>query len=125
MAWDPAQYHKFTSERARPFADLLAQVRAERPGRVADLGCGTGELTRALAERWPDARVVGIDSSPDMLARARPQAIPGRLDFVQADVTSWSADGPLDLIVSNAAFHWVGDHDGLMARLALMLAPGG
>jgi trans-aconitate 2-methyltransferase len=125
MAWDAVQYLKFAGERGRPFADLIAQVRSERPARVADLGCGAGNLTHTLAERWPDAQVVGVDSSPEMLAKAHPLAIPGRLGFVESDLASWSPDGPLDLIVSNAALHWVPDHDGLLSRLAGMLAPGG
>lgn len=127
MSWDAAQYQKFAGERARPFADLLAQVRIEHPGRIADLGCGTGHLTRTLSQRWPQSQVVGIDNSAQMLAQAHPQAIPGWLRFEQADLASWTPDeGPLDLIVSNAALHWVGDHEGLLTRLAGMLArPGG
>ena len=123
--WDAAQYAKFSQERSRPFADLLARVHREKAGVIVDLGCGTGQLTRTLAERWPDAVVTGVDSSPQMLEKARPLEIPGRLDFVLADVASWSADRPLDLMVSNAALHWVGDHAGLLSRLAGMLAPGG
>jgi trans-aconitate 2-methyltransferase len=123
--WDARQYLKFSDERARPFADLLAQVRRPEAGFIADLGCGTGNLTRTLAERWPAARVVGVDNSAEMLTRARPLALPGRLDFVQADLATWSPDRPADLLVSNAALHWISDHAGLLARLAGMLAPGG
>jgi trans-aconitate 2-methyltransferase len=123
--WDPQQYHKFSKERARPFFDLLAQVQRERVGVAVDLGCGTGELTRALAERWPAARVIGVDNSREMLDQAEAHAIPGRLRFVQADLAAWRADEPIDLIVSNAALQWVGDHAGLLSRLADMLAPGG
>jgi trans-aconitate 2-methyltransferase len=123
--WDTKQYLKYSEERSRPFFDLLARVRGKPVDFIADLGCGPGHLTQALAERWPGALVVGVDNSSQMLEQARPLALPGRLGFVQADIASWSPDSPMNLIVSNAAFHWVGDHDALLTRLARMLAPGG
>jgi trans-aconitate 2-methyltransferase len=123
--WDAGQYLKFADERGRPFFDLLAQVRIERPRRVIDLGCGPGNLTRTLADRWPDAHVLGVDSSTEMLQKAAPLAIPGRLEFVQADAHTWSPDGPIDLLLSNAALQWVADHATLIPRLAAGLAPGG
>ena len=123
--WNATEYLKFADERARPFFDLVGQVRLERAGTIADLGCGPGNLTRTLTERWPMARVVGIDSSPEMLERAGPLAIPGRLEFVQADIADWSPAEPVDLIVSNAALQWISDHRRLLARLAGALAAGG
>ena len=123
--WDAAEYLKFSDERSRPFADLLAQVRQPDCRFIADLGCGAGHLTQTLAERWPSARVVGIDTSAEMLAQAVPLAIPARLEFVQADIAQWSPDTSVDLVGSNAAMQWVNDHDGLLARLAGMLAAGG
>jgi trans-aconitate 2-methyltransferase len=123
--WSAEQYLKFEHERSRPFADLLGRVRRERAGTIADLGCGTGHLTRTLAERWPEATVTGVDNSPQMLQKAAPLAIPGRLAFVQADLAAWSPPAPLDLLVSNAALHWVADHAALLDRLAAMLTPGG
>jgi len=84
--WDPEQYHRYSDERARPFHDLLARVGATEPARVVDLGCGTGELTALLAARWPGAVVEGVDSSPAMLARARPG---DRLRFTVGDVERW------------------------------------
>lgn len=123
--WDASQYLKFSEERSRPFFDLLAQVHGEDTRFVADLGCGPGNLTQTLTERWPTARVVGVDNSQEMLTKAIPLAIPGRLDFVQADIATWSPEESVDLIVSNAAFHWVRDHDRLLSRLAEMLTPGG
>ena len=116
MTWDPAQYGKYRGERARPFFDLLARVPDRPYARIADLGCGTGELTRALAERWPSARVVGVDTSPEMLAAARP--IPGRLDFLQGDLARGEPAGNFDLLVSNAALQWVPGHDVLVPALA-------
>jgi trans-aconitate 2-methyltransferase len=123
--WDPGQYLKYAEERSRPFFDLLARVGIEQAAFMADLGCGPGNLTQTLAERWPSARVLGVDSSPEMLRRAEALSIPGRLEFVQADISSWSPAEPLDLIVSNAALHWVSDHESLLARLRKMLAPKG
>jgi trans-aconitate 2-methyltransferase len=125
LMWDAEQYLKYSEERSRPFFDLLARVRREQADRIADLGCGPGNLTRTLSERWPAARVVGIDSSPEMLQQAERWSIPGRLEFVQADLASWSPEEPVDLIVSNAVLQWVSDHEIVLARLANLLAPGG
>jgi len=125
MLWDPKQYAQFAGERSRPFFDLLAQVRNERVLHAADLGCGPGELTQALAKRWPQAQVVGVDNSPEMLAKSAPSAIPNRLRFLQADIGAWQSDRPLDLIFSNAALQWVPDHEKLLDALVGMLAPGG
>ena len=92
MQWDPAQYVRYREERGRPFHELLARVVAGRgpggadPAAVVDLGCGPGTLTRLLADRWPGARVTGVDSSPEMVSAAQPLAEPGRLDFVLGDV---------------------------------------
>lgn len=123
--WDPTQYLRFAPERARPFFDLLARVTWERVATVADLGCGTGALTRALSERWPDATVTGVDASPEMLEQARRWTVPGRLEFVQADLARWQPPRPLDLIVSNAALQWVPDHERLLPALVGLLAPAG
>jgi trans-aconitate 2-methyltransferase len=123
--WDAEQYLKYSDQRSRPFVDLLAQVRPMDANRIADLGCGPGNLTRTLIDRWPKARVLGVDHSPEMLQQAKPLSVPGRLDFVQADIESWSPELPVDLIVSNAALQWVSDHEPLLTRLANMLAPGG
>lgn len=125
MTWDAGQYHKFSQERSRPFVDLLAQVRSEDVRSIADLGCGTGNLTKTLLDRWPAARVVGVDNSPEMLAKSETLAIPGKVEFVRSDIATWLSDGPLDLIISNAALHWVADHEGLLTRLTAMLSGRG
>jgi trans-aconitate 2-methyltransferase len=127
MTWDAEQYNKFAAERARPFADLMAQVERDpkKTRYVVDLGCGPGKLTRQLAERWPAARVVGVDNSAEMLAKAQPLAIAGRVEFVRADVAAWSPAQPVDFLLSNAALHWLADHDALLRRLAGWLEPGG
>jgi trans-aconitate 2-methyltransferase len=123
--WDAAQYERFAAERGRPFHELLARVPDGDVALAADLGCGTGRLTRILAERWPRAQVWGVDSSREMLARAGEGADSPRLHFVAHDLATWQPPGSLDRIVSNAALHWLPDHDALLARLAGMLAPRG
>jgi trans-aconitate 2-methyltransferase len=121
-AWDPATYLRFAGERARPFLDLVSRVDVTAPGTVVDLGCGDGSTTALLADRWPAARVTGIDSSAEMLAAAprRP-----RLEFRLGDVRGWQPHEPVDVLVCNAVLHWVPGHDRLLARWAQQLAPGG
>jgi trans-aconitate 2-methyltransferase len=123
--WDPAQYARFGGERARPFFDLIARVPDGDVRTVVDLGCGTGELTRTLAERWPEARILGIDHSEEMLAQARERAGHPHLRFVCADLAEWEPEAPLDRIVSNAALQWLPDHGTLIGRLVERLAPRG
>ena len=124
-AWDPAGYLRFGDERARPFTDLLARVGAREPRTVVDLGCGEGALTASLAQRWPGARVTGVDSSPEMLAAAAEHAVPGRVAFAPGDVREWRPDEPVDVLVTNAVLHWVPGHADLLRRWAGQLAPGG
>jgi len=102
--WDVGQFLMFEAERTRPYWDLLAQVHADAPARIVDLGCGPGHLTYLLAERWPNARVTGIDNSAEMLTTADKLALAGRLEFVQADIADWSPPEAVDLIVSNSAW---------------------
>ncbi len=126
--WNPSEYLKFADERARPFADLLSRVPQQGIAHIVDLGCGAGNLTRMLAERWPEATVLGVDNSPEMLDRARPLGIAGRLEFIEGDIADWAAsqaNGAVDLIVSNAALHWVDNHSQLLAQLAGRLSSAG
>jgi trans-aconitate 2-methyltransferase len=123
--WDPQQYQRFGDERARPFFDLLARVDVPAARRVVDLGCGPGQLTAALSRRWPAARVVGIDSSPEMLAEAKVLEVPGRLEFRQQDLREWRPDEPVDVLVANATLQWVPGHIDLLGVLAGHVAPGG
>jgi trans-aconitate 2-methyltransferase len=120
---DPAQYARFSDERSRPFFNLLDRVPQRPFRRIVDLGCGSGELTVALSDRWTEARVAGLDSSPQMLAKAQPFVRPGRLDFVQGLIESY--DEPADLIFSNAALQWTNGHETLFPRLAGLVKPGG
>jgi len=123
--WDPGQYGVCAQERSRPFADLLARLPAAAPETVVDLGCGSGELTASLVDRWPGAQVLGIDSSPEMLAEAARFARPGTLEFRLGAIEDWRPQRPVDVLVSNAALHWVPGHGELLGRLVAALAPGG
>jgi trans-aconitate 2-methyltransferase len=121
--WDPALYSRFSSERQRPFFELLARIRQLRPSRVVDLGCGTGALTEVLADLWPEAQITGIDRSPEMLTQAEPLVRP-KLSFEHRDIESFRPTGE-DLLISNAALHWIPDHESLLLRFAKALPPGG
>ena len=123
MAWNPDQYLKFAAPRLRPAVDLLARVPLTAPGSIFDLGCGAGNVTRLLAERWPHAAVTGVDDSASMLAKAA-QENP-RIAWVQQSVAAWRAPQRTDLIYSNAALHWLPDHASLFPTLLQQLAPGG
>ncbi|HKD97320.1 MAG TPA: methyltransferase domain-containing protein [Micromonosporaceae bacterium] len=124
-SWDPARYLGFAAERARPFNDLVARVATDSPRQVVDLGCGPGNATRTLLDRWPDAQVQGVDSSPDMIAKADQAAVPGRLSFTRADITSWVPSGPVDVIIANAVLHWIPGHVELLPGWLFTLRPGG
>jgi trans-aconitate 2-methyltransferase len=122
MPWNPDTYHKFSAQRAAPFEDLLALVEVREGLRVVDLGCGTGELTRRLADHLPGSDVLGIDNSPEMLERAHKCERPG-LRFAPGAIED--AGGEWDIIFSHAALQWVDDHDALIPRLFALLRPGG
>ena len=151
--WNPALYRLYAGERSRPFFDLVGRVGTDNPGRVVDLGCGPGELTTALATRWPEAEVTGIDNSEQMIDAARRMLAdrgvagtgvggqageqageqagsgcggrPGRLSFALGDVRTWRPGAPPDVIVCNAVLQWVPDHGALLTRWAGSLAAGG
>lgn len=122
MAWDPNQYHKFQSERSAPFYDLLKLVEVRPKLKVVDLGCGTGELTRVLADTLPDSGGTGVDSSLQMLEKAA-QYQSSNLHFAHGD--QGALTGNWDLIFSNAALHWSETHDRLIPHLFSLLNPGG
>jgi trans-aconitate 2-methyltransferase len=121
--WNPAQYLAFADERTRPARDLLAQVPLAEARRAYDLGCGPGNSTALLVERFPPARVTGIDNSPAMLEAGR-AACP-EATFAFGDLATWEPRDAPDLLFSNAAFQWVPDHLAVLARLAATLRPGG
>jgi trans-aconitate 2-methyltransferase len=121
--WSARQYLKFEDDRTRPSRDLLGQVPLDRAERVFDLGCGPGNSTELLIERFPDAEVTGVDSSADMLRQAR-ERLPGR-PFVQGELTTWSPPQGTNLLFGNAVFQWVPDHPAVLARLLKALPPSG
>ncbi len=122
-AWSPAQYLKFADERSRPARDLLAAVPLSKVRRAVDIGCGPGNSTELLVERFPDAEITGLDSSPEMLVAAR-ERLPG-VAFIEADVATWTPEPPTDLLYANAAFQWVPDHQAVLKRLFAALPAGG
>jgi trans-aconitate 2-methyltransferase len=135
MRWDPQRYLEFAAERGRPFADLVARIGTDNPRLVVDLGCGPGNLTRTLVDRWPGARIHGVDSSTEMIERAvsesdaavstNSEGSTGRLTFEVADLRTWAPPEPVDVIVCNATLQWVPDHLDLLPRLVEGVRRGG
>jgi trans-aconitate 2-methyltransferase len=129
--WDPNQYRQFGDERSRAFYELINRIGATAPQTVADIGCGPGELTVDLCRRWPSADVVGVDSSPEMIAAAEQvlaaagSAGGPRLRFEHMDAREWKPDGPVDVIASNAMLQWIPDHESLLVKWVDYLADGG
>lgn len=121
--WDADQYGKFSEQRMGPGLDLLARIPTADPQIVVDLGCGAGSLTQVLRQRWPDAALVGVDASPEMLKTAR--ATLSVVTWQETDIEDWQPDTPVDVIYSNAALHWVGDHARLFPRLLRYIDKGG
>lgn len=121
--WQPLQYLKFSDERTRAARDLLAQVPLTAARTVYDLGCGPGNSTAMLVERYPDASITGIDNSPAMLEAAR--KVCPRASFSMGDLAEWRPEDVPDLLFSNAAFHWVHDHVCVLERLSGTLPEGG
>jgi trans-aconitate 2-methyltransferase len=121
--WSPSTYLKFEDERTRPARDLLAQVPLTGPKTVIDMGCGPGNSTELLAERWPEARLTGLDSSPNMLAEAR-KRLPAA-SFATADATTWTPDPGTGLVFANAIYQWVPGHLTQLPRVLEALPPGG
>ena len=123
MTWNPQQYLKFAQPRLRPAIDLLARIEASSPSRIYDLGCGTGGITRLLAQRWPHAHITGVDDSAEMLGQAARQS--SAIEWVQQSLATWRPNERANLIFSNAALHWLPDHGNLFVSLVDALAPNG
>jgi trans-aconitate 2-methyltransferase len=126
--WNPEQYEKFSDQRRRPFADLTCRVGASSPEIVVDLGCGSGAPTLGLGARWPHARIIGVDSSKEMLDQARLHDPRARVEWVHADVESWDPaqlGAPIDVIISNSLLQWVPSQLRLIPGWITALAPGG
>ncbi|MDR6436427.1 trans-aconitate 2-methyltransferase [Paenarthrobacter nicotinovorans] len=125
MKWDPSKYVEFGNHRDRPFHDLVARVQSSAPQRVVDLGCGPGNLTATLTERWPDAHVVGVDASAEMLGKARQlRQRFNNLEFMQGDIAQWQPEADTDVVVTNAALQWVPGHMDMLAGWLDALKPG-
>ena len=123
MTWSPAQYTKFEDERTRPVRDLVAQIPLREARFGVDLGCGPGNSTQVLRDRFPQAYVTGMDSSPQMIEAAR-KRLP-EVPFEVADIAKWQPPQPQDVILSNATLQWLPDHAALMPRLMHKLERGG
>ena len=123
MTWDPAQYLSFGGHRIRPAIDLLSAVPMEAPKTILDLGCGTGNITEFMQARWPEAKIVGLDNSADMLAKAQ-DAHPD-ITWIEAEIGNWSPEAPFDLVYSNAVLHWVPDHGALFPDILKWVTPNG
>jgi trans-aconitate 2-methyltransferase len=122
--WNPDQYQRFSEYRSRPFFDLIARIDAPQAKRIADLGCGPGNLTAHLSQRWSESSVIGVDNSPEMLEKAKALGSQN-LGFELADLSTWQPREPLEVIVSNAALQWVPNHETLIPRFASLLEPDG
>lgn len=123
MAWDPEIYLTFAAERTRPAAELLARVPLKAPRRAIDLGCGPGNSTALLAARWPQAEIEGLESSPEMLAKAKASGV--RAKWIAGEVETWQPEAPYDVVFSNATLHWIANHRALLPRLMGCVAEGG
>lgn len=128
MAWDPDSYMEFADLRSRPGLELIARINHANPEIIVDLGCGPGHLTAVLARRWPEARVVGIDDSAEMLERAESQ-FPAHqwptIKWQHEEIAAWTPPYPVSILFSNAALHWLGNHQILFPRLLAMISSGG
>ncbi len=123
MTWSAAQYLKFEHERTRPVLDLVQRIPLTQVETAADIGCGPGNSTEVLRERYPQAHIVGLDLSPDMIQAAR-KRLPS-VAFEVADIREWRAKEPLDVILANAVLQWIPDHETLLPALIGKLKPGG
>ena len=121
--WNASLYLRFERERTQPSRDLLARITIERPEEIVDLGCGPGNSTAILRERWPSARIVGVDNSPAMLEQAK--KTDQKTDWRCEDIGSWRSSSRVDFIFANASLHWLPDHESLLKSLMQQLKPGG
>ena len=124
MTWDPTQYQRYADERSRPFYELVDRIPTTDVRRVVDLGCGPGNLTASLAQRWPEATIVGVDNDAAMVTSSASFAA-DNVSFELGDLASWRTDGDLDVIVANAAFQWVPGHRDLIGSWLAMVRSGG
>lgn len=122
--WDPGKYLQYADERGRPFVDLVSRIRSNART-VVDLGCGPGQLTTVLRQRWPEAQITGLDSSAEMIARARAGNDDPLTSYAVTDAATWSPQQPVDVLVSNAMLQWIPGHADLLLPWLEQIAPGG
>lgn len=122
-SWDPRAYLQFERERTQPCRDLVARIELDSIRAAVDLGCGPGNSTRVLAERWPEARIIGVDSSTEMLEKARKSGVKAQWHLM--DIRDWNPTTQVDLVFSNAVFQWLPDADIQVPRLLKSVASGG
>lgn len=123
--WDPGQYLRYGGHRLRPAIELFQRIDLDAPAVCWDLGCGAGEIAIAMSQRWPAAHVIGFDASAEMLTKGKASPGGDKVDWREGDIATWRPDAPADVIFSNAALHWVGDHARLFPHLMGCLKPGG
>jgi trans-aconitate 2-methyltransferase len=123
MTWNPEQYLRFDQHRLRPALELIQRIPLEHAAQIVDLGCGTGNITALLQQRWKDAQVLGVDNSSSMLARARQDYPQGQ--WLEANIQTWQPTESCDLLFSNATLHWLPNHTHLFPRLLSMVKVGG
>ena len=123
VTWNPDLYLKYQDERTQPSYDLVARINLAYPTLIIDIGCGPGNSTRVLRERWPQARITGLDSSPEMIAKAKTAFPQG--DWALADAAAWETDQRYDLVFSNATLQWIPNHEALVGKLFSLVRGGG
>jgi trans-aconitate 2-methyltransferase len=121
--WNPQQYLKFKNERTQPSVDLVARIRVDHPGTILDIGCGPGNSTQVLYQRWPNAEITGVDNSPEMIEKAR-RDYPHQ-KWLLADASKLELDRAYDVVFSNAVLQWIPDHDLLIPRFFAIVNPKG
>ena len=121
IEWDSELYLRYERERTQPSLDLVSRISLESPEEIIDLGCGPGNSTRVLRERWPKAHIIGIDSSQAMIEKARQSST--EIEWRVADVETWSARDHFDIMFANASLHWITGHEALLPRLITSLKP--
>src|ERR1051326_2944230 len=121
--WDPDVYLKFADERTQPAVDLVSRINVPHAARIIDLGCGPGNSTQILRQRWPTAEITGLDSSPEMVAAAQKSYPDGK--WLRQDIATWRGSDSFDIVFSNAALHWLPDHKALFPNLFNRVSPGG
>lgn len=122
--WDPGQYLRYADERGRPFIDLVSRITSPAET-VVDLGCGPGQLTPVLRQRWPNARITGLDSSAEMIAQAQAENADPLTAYDVMDASAWAPEDPVDVLVSNAMLQWIPGHADLLVPWTEHIAPGG